>query len=450
MKIKKFSAKKVHGFINFEIEFYPQLTFLIGINGSGKTSALKLILGLVAPSYIYLNQVKFEIAELICINDDGKEIRIIANSSVEENGKLSLTFIDESKNRIEDTFEKIPFKYVDAIDEEINDRFSPYIRKFETSNVVKQIRSIATPVFLGLDRRINEEREKFTDRRTVSFPLHKYGKVPQEDAITNSLKDIQELVFGYIRQLPFKQNKFTEEFKSEIFSTSFDFVESIEDLDKINISEIQSKRTTVQKAIENLNIGDITRRISEFFDKIEKVGKSAAPILRGNTKGVHSREDIDIMNKWFINSPQLKRIDNIIKFSQEYQSKITELTEPIERLKSLISNFFKEGKKELIVKNDGDLRIKIGEKEASIFELSSGEKQILIMIAHLIFYEAQKPSGIFIIDEPELSLHLAWQEIFVSSILQASPNTQFILATHSPAIIANIQNEKNCQDLTRI
>ena len=96
------------------------------------------------------------------------------------------------------------------------------------------------------------------------------------------------------------------------------------------------------------------------------------------------------------------------------------------------------------------MRIKIGEKEANIFELSSGEKQILIMIAHLIFYEAQKQSGIFIIDEPELSLHLAWQEIFVSSILQASPNTQFILATHSPAIIANIENEKNCQDLTRI
>jgi len=52
------------------------------------------------------------------------------------------------------------------------------------------------------------------------------------------------------------------------------------------------------------------------------------------------------------------------------------------------------------------------------------------MIAHLIFEEAQKSSGIFIIDEPELSLHIAWQEIFVHSIMQASPNTQFILATN--------------------
>jgi predicted ATP-binding protein involved in virulence len=64
------------------------------------------------------------------------------------------------------------------------------------------------------------------------------------------------------------------------------------------------------------------------------------------------------------------------------------------------------------------------------------------MIAHLIFEESRRPSGIFIIDEPELSLHLAWQEIFVDSISKASPKTQFILATHSPTIISIVEREK--------
>ena len=70
------------------------------------------------------------------------------------------------------------------------------------------------------------------------------------------------------------------------------------------------------------------------------------------------------------------------------------------------------------------------------------------MIAHLIFYEDRKQPGVFIIDEPELSLHLAWQEIFVKSIQQASPKTQFILATHSPSIIGSIDSEVFCQDLS--
>ena len=90
-------------------------------------------------------------------------------------------------------------------------------------------------------------------------------------------------------------------------------------------------------------------------------------------------------------------------------------------------------------------------KEAEIFELSSGEKQIITMLGHLIFFEEKfkTQKGIFIIDEPEVSLHLAWQEIFVNSILEASPNTQFILATHSPAITGDA-NEELFEDLAKL
>jgi ABC-type multidrug transport system ATPase subunit len=66
MKINSFEAKNVHGYLNYYIDFFSVLTFLIGINGSGKTSALKLILGLITPSFQYLNQIDYEFAELKC------------------------------------------------------------------------------------------------------------------------------------------------------------------------------------------------------------------------------------------------------------------------------------------------------------------------------------------------------------------------------------------------
>jgi len=114
----------------------------------------------------------------------------------------------------------------------------------------------------------------------------------------------------------------------------------------------------------------------------------------------------------------------------------------------------KESHKELHIESDGEMKIllksKKGAQNSNLYGLSSGEKQIIIMIAHLIFEEAQKPSGVFIIDEPELSLHIAWQEIFVNSIVEASPKTQFILATHSPSIISKVDREKHCQDLNRL
>ena len=49
--------------------------------------------------------------------------------------------------------------------------------------------------------------------------------------------------------------------------------------------------------------------------------------------------------------------------------------------------------------------------------------------------EAAPQSGIYIIDEPEASLHLAWQKSFVESIRRVNNSIQLIFATHAPEII---------------
>lgn len=94
------------------------------------------------------------------------------------------------------------------------------------------------------------------------------------------------------------------------------------------------------------------------------------------------------------------------------------------------------------------IKIKGTKKENSIYELSSGEKQLIILLAHIAFHKRNRNSSILIIDEPELSLHISWQELFVDALLKASPNTQYILATHAPAIISTIERRNNCVDLT--
>lgn len=38
MKLKKFKGKQIRGYMDFDIEFDESLTFLIGINGTGKTT----------------------------------------------------------------------------------------------------------------------------------------------------------------------------------------------------------------------------------------------------------------------------------------------------------------------------------------------------------------------------------------------------------------------------
>ncbi len=64
--------------------------------------------------------------------------------------------------------------------------------------------------------------------------------------------------------------------------------------------------------------------------------------------------------------------------------------------------------------------------------LSAGEQLAL----SLLWAVAQRPSAsVLILDEPEISLSIEWQRIFLHSILRLSPELQIIVATHSPALI---------------
>ncbi len=69
--------------------------------------------------------------------------------------------------------------------------------------------------------------------------------------------------------------------------------------------------------------------------------------------------------------------------------------------------------------------------------LSSGEQHELVLLYELLFKVASP--ALILIDEPELSLHVAWQEAFLRDLQQVAGLGDFdvILATHSPQIIGD-------------
>ena len=59
MKLIRFKGENIRGYQLQSIDFRDRLTFLIGINGSGKTTVLRLLQGLLTPSYSDLSQIEF-------------------------------------------------------------------------------------------------------------------------------------------------------------------------------------------------------------------------------------------------------------------------------------------------------------------------------------------------------------------------------------------------------
>lgn len=84
--------------------------------------------------------------------------------------------------------------------------------------------------------------------------------------------------------------------------------------------------------------------------------------------------------------------------------------------------------------------IQRGEKEISPYQLSSGEKQMLIILLTTLVQDEKH--FILIMDEPEISLHPDWQENLIDNIRKLNDNVQIIIATHSPSIVINGWKDK--------
>lgn len=70
---------------------------------------------------------------------------------------------------------------------------------------------------------------------------------------------------------------------------------------------------------------------------------------------------------------------------------------------------------------------------------SRGEKTLVSILLN-VFLNRNK-DVIFILDEPDLSLHIEWQEILLPTLSEIAPRRQFIVSTHSPALIGNIDEQ---------
>lgn len=89
-------------------------------------------------------------------------------------------------------------------------------------------------------------------------------------------------------------------------------------------------------------------------------------------------------------------------------------------------------KKLLIFKNSAG-------KTFDINHLSSGEKQIFVRALALRMLHAN--NSIILIDEPEISMHPAWQQRIMKVYEKIGQNNQVIAATHSPHVVSSVRKE---------
>jgi predicted ATP-binding protein involved in virulence len=149
--------------------------------------------------------------------------------------------------------------------------------------------------------------------------------------------------------------------------------------------------------------------------------------------------------EWFRNREDLE--NEMKKENHDFSYSDIQLTAIRTAIESVISDFsdlsVRRNPLRMVIKKKG--------KEFRVDHLSDGEKVILAMVGDLArrlaianptMTQPLNGEGIVIIDEIDLHLHPTWQKMILGKLNEVFPNCQFIVSTHSPVVLSELQNGK--------
>lgn len=435
MKIKNIKVTELFGLYNHEIDLSEgNITLVLGDNGIGKTTLFKMTYAFFTKDYDYLMAVDYKSMSIEL--EDG---RLLTMTPIPDDAyDIDLQFEykhDETSHK--ETLSVIKAKQADAA-KQLKRYFPSYYRQLDNGDYI-DLRT-------GSKKDQNQVRDDFfisipsNVRNDMFYPLW----LEQFISSVNISSIKAQRILTKIDDKKAKDD--SEKYKNTLKMYSNDVVDRIEKA----IAEANKKNTELdnsytRRLVSNLQdypnlaserLMDVNMRLKEVEDK-QKMYAQMGLVSFDENNSVQLRTWLK-RDKSTLFVVLNTYIDDMHKKLHEYDAIYQKLSLFVTLANCyLVDKEFKiDPKKGFIV----DCRRRAEFSGYDLEYLSSGEQNILVLLYNLLFLTEKH--SVLLIDEPEISFHVAWQRRFVDDMLKIiglNP-MQICIATHSPSLINNHWN----------
>lgn len=384
-------------------QFLPDVNIIIGKNGTGKTTFMNIMHAILSVDITSLAENEFDSARVILIK--GKQRRTIKAKKIEDERypfPLMEYQISQRKYRL---------RLADFEGRRFSTGMMNRIQE-ESSSIRNELGKLVSVTSLSVYRLRHDDDYEVRDLRGTRIVS------PVDYRLGQALRGLTQ----YQLELSQKAREISSKLQSDVLASILYGEEDAEDVGyELNFdkSEEQTRLTSAYAQLNSMST-EIRKKIRFHVNSIDETIKNITEYDEKN----QTKKTLDIKPL-----EALRKTRRIIDLSLKAKNTTQEIYSQIEIFLRIIKDFISDKEFEF---EAGKLVISTSDGAISHQRLSSGEKQLIILMIEALL-QGRQPH-IFLADEPELSLHIAWQKMVIPAVMEINPNAQIIAATHSPEI----------------